>query len=78
MISFLVDCPPVLGLVDTIPIGLGCDGVVMVARIDRVTRKDLSRATKVLKRQNLIGLVANGVNSASNGHKHLKNAYQYQ
>ncbi|MGF1604427.1 MAG: GumC family protein, partial [Thermosynechococcaceae cyanobacterium] len=36
----IVDSPPVLGLVDAIPVGLGCDGVVMVGRMDKITRTE--------------------------------------
>ena len=74
----LVDCPPVLGLTDTIPVGLGCDGVVMIARIDRVTRTELSKAMSALNKLNLVGLVANGVNPSSNSYSYLKQNYKYQ
>lgn len=68
----LVDSPPVLGLVDTISVGLGCDGVVMVGRMEQVTRSDLSKAIGVLNKLNLIGLVANGVPSSTPNYKYLK------
>lgn len=68
----LVDSPPVLGLVDTISVGIGCDGVVMVGRIERVTRSDLSQAISVLDRLNLIGLVANGVQNPRPNYQSLK------
>ena len=74
----LIDSPPVLGLVDTIPVGLGCDGVVMIARIDRVTRTELSKAITVLNKLNVVGLVANGVNPASNSYSQLSQHYNYQ
>jgi polysaccharide biosynthesis transport protein len=68
----LVDSPPVLGLVDTIPVGLGCDGVVMVGRMDKITRTELSNAVDILKKLNLIGLVANGVNQPNRNYKYLR------
>ena len=57
----LIDCPPVLGLVDTIPVGLSCDGVIMVARMDCVKQAELSKAISMLEKLNLVGLIANGV-----------------
>ncbi|PZD71591.1 Tyrosine-protein kinase etk [Acaryochloris thomasi RCC1774] len=68
----LVDSPPVLGLVDTIPVGLGCDGVVMVGRMDKITRTELSNAVDILDKLNLIGLVANGVNQPTKNYKYLR------
>ncbi len=68
----LIDSPPVLGLVDTIPVGLGCDGVVMVGRMDKITRTELSNAVDILNKLNLIGLVANGVNQPTRNYKYLK------
>ena len=68
----LVDSPPVLGLVDTISVGMGCDGVIMVGRMEQVTRSDLSQAISVLNKLNLIGLVANGVQSSTPNYKYLK------
>ncbi|MCM1985080.1 GumC family protein [Lyngbya confervoides] len=61
----LVDSPPVLGLVDAISVGYGCDGVVMVARVDQVKRSDLNRAVDTLSKLNVIGIIANGVNEAA-------------
>ena len=71
----LVDSPPVLGLVDTISVGMGCDGVVMVGRMERVTRSDLNKAISVLSKLNLIGLVANGVEQSTHDHKYLNSRY---
>lgn len=68
----LIDSPPVLGVVDTIPIGLGCDGVVMVGRIKQVTRFDLSKAIAAHKKLNVIGLVANGVAPTHKNYAYLK------
>ncbi|ABW26928.1 GumC family protein [Acaryochloris marina] len=68
----LIDSPPVLGVVDTIPIGLGCDGVVMVGRMKQVTRLELSKAISAHKRLNVIGLVANGVTPTHKNYAYLK------
>jgi capsular exopolysaccharide synthesis family protein len=61
----LLDAPPVLGLVDAILTASSCRSVVMVASIGRVTRTQINQATGMLSRLNLIGVVANGVSSAS-------------
>ncbi|MGB7413355.1 MAG: polysaccharide biosynthesis tyrosine autokinase [Thermosynechococcaceae cyanobacterium] len=68
----IVDSPPVLGLVDAIPVGLGCDGVVMVGRMDKITRTELNNAVDILKKLNLIGLVANGVSQPKRNYRYLK------
>ncbi|MGB8703100.1 MAG: AAA family ATPase, partial [Thermosynechococcaceae cyanobacterium] len=57
----IVDCPPVLGLVDTMQIGYSCDGVVMIARSEKVTHSDLMTAISNMSKFNLIGCVMNGV-----------------
>lgn len=69
----VLDSPPVLGLVDTIPVGQVCDGVVMVSRMDQVTRSELADAVHRLDKLNVIGLVANGVHHSSthNSNKYL-------
>ena len=69
----LIDSPPVLGLVDAIPVGIGCDGVVMIARIDKLKQAELSRAIAMLDKLNLIGLVANGVQRSP----HTYGEYKY-
>ena len=57
----IIDSPPVLGTVDTIQIASCSGGVVVVARIDRITRGEFSQAITVLQKLNLIGVIANGV-----------------
>ena len=56
----LLDAPPVLGLVDAILAGSFCSGVVLVSRLDQVTRTELTQAKAMLSKLNLIGVVANG------------------
>jgi capsular exopolysaccharide synthesis family protein len=57
----LLDAPPVLGMVDAMVLGTHASGVLMVGRLDRVTRSELTQATTMLKNLNIIGVVANGV-----------------
>jgi polysaccharide biosynthesis transport protein len=57
----IVDAPPMLGLVDTMLLSSRCSGVVMVGRIGKVTRSELTQAAQNLGQLNLIGVVANDV-----------------
>ena len=57
----LLDTAPILGIVDTVMVASFCDGVVLVERIGRSHRKDLSEAVFVLQRFNVVGLILNGV-----------------
>ncbi len=56
----LLDAPPVLGLVDAMLAASCSSGVLMVGRINQVTRTELAQATAMLNRLNVIGVVANG------------------
>ncbi len=56
----LLDAPPVLGLVDAMLVATCSSGVLMVGRINQVTRTELTQATAMLNRLNVIGVVANG------------------
>lgn len=60
----LVDAPPVLGLVDSILTASYCGGIVLVARMGQITKTELTQATAMLSKLNLIGVVANGDNSS--------------
>ncbi|MDZ8239553.1 MAG: polysaccharide biosynthesis tyrosine autokinase [Nostoc sp. ChiQUE01a] len=63
----LIDASPVLGMVDAMLTASSSRSVVMVASIGIVTRSQLTQATAMLSKLNLIGVVANGVsNSSSN------------
>lgn len=64
----LLDAPPVLGIVDAILAGSCCSGVVMVGGIDRVTRTELTQATAMLSKLNVIGVVANGAKVPTYGY----------
>jgi polysaccharide biosynthesis transport protein len=74
----LIDASPVLGLVDAMLTASSCRSVVMVASIGIVTRTQLSQATAMLSKLNLIGVVANGVsNSSSTYVPYNKQQYQF-
>lgn len=60
----LIDAPPVIGLVDAMITASACRSVIMVASIGRVTRAQITQATAMLTKLNLIGIVANGVTSS--------------
>lgn len=69
----LIDAAPVVGLVDAMLTGSYCRSVVLAASIGRVTRTQLTQATAMLSKLNLIGVVANGVsNSGSTYVPYLK------
>lgn len=57
----LVDSAPVLGLVDSLSVGFGCDGVVLIARMDQVKRSEINQTLETLNKLNVIGIIANGV-----------------
>ncbi|MBD6619248.1 polysaccharide biosynthesis tyrosine autokinase [Komarekiella sp. 'clone 1'] len=61
----LIDASPVLGLVDAMLTASSCRSVVLVASIGGVTRTQLTQATTMLSRLNLIGVVADGVSNAA-------------
>jgi polysaccharide biosynthesis transport protein len=59
----IVDTSPVLGMVDTLLTASCCQGTLMVGKVDRVKKGDLTAAMGNLRALNLMGLVANGVPS---------------
>ena len=59
----LLDTSPVLGTVDVLETASFCDGVVLVERIDQITQTELNQATTMLKKLNVIGIVANASNN---------------
>lgn len=64
----LIDAPPVLGMVDAMICASFCTGVVLVSRIGQVTKTELAQATAMLRKLNVIGVVANGVNGVNHGY----------
>ena len=63
----LLNAPPVLGMVDSLLLASCCRGVVLVARIDLVTKTALTETTAMLKKLNAIGMIANGGISLKKG-----------
>jgi len=59
----IVDAPPALGMVDAVLTASCCSGVLLVGRINQVTRSKLMQSIEMLNQLNLIGVVANGVSS---------------
>jgi capsular exopolysaccharide synthesis family protein len=54
----LLDASPVLGMVDAILAGSFCHCVVLVARINKVTRTEITEVTAMLSKLNLIGIIS--------------------
>jgi capsular exopolysaccharide synthesis family protein len=63
----LLDAPPVLGMVDALLAASCCRGVVLVTRLDQVTKTSLTQATAMLNKLNMIGIIANGGSSLKKG-----------
>ena len=59
----IVDAPPALGMVDAMLTASCCSGVLLVGRINQVSRSKLTQAMEMLSQLNLVGVVANGVSS---------------
>lgn len=62
----LLDTPPVLGMVDAVITASYCSGVVLVARINKVTGTELAQATAMLSKLNVIGVIANDADISNN------------
>ncbi|MBH8565031.1 polysaccharide biosynthesis tyrosine autokinase [Nostoc sp. CENA67] len=73
----LVDASPVLGLVDAILTASSCRSVVLAASIGRVTRTQLTQATNMLSKLNLIGVVANGVSNSGSTYVQYPKQYRF-
>ena len=63
----IVDTPHLLDTVDARIIASYCKGIVMVARLGKVTRNELIQATDIVTRLNLVGILANEVTSSQIG-----------
>lgn len=61
----IVDASPVLGLVDALLTASCCQSIVMIASMGKVSQTQLSQATAMLNRLNLIGVVANGASNSN-------------
>jgi len=60
----LIDAPPILGTVDARIVASFCNAIVMVERMGKVTRTELTQATEILSKLNLIGIIANEVSNS--------------
>nr|WP_199349296.1 polysaccharide biosynthesis tyrosine autokinase [Nostoc flagelliforme] len=60
----LIDAPPILGTVDARIVASFCNGIVMVERMGKVTRTELTQAIEILSKLNLIGIIANEVSNS--------------
>jgi capsular exopolysaccharide synthesis family protein len=64
----LLDAPPLLGMVDAMITASCCTGVVLVSRVGMVKKTELAQANAMLRKLNVVGVVANGVSNASYGY----------
>ncbi len=66
----LIDCPPVLPVADATILASMVDGVVLVVRTDRTSRKEMRDAVETLRKvgSRLLGVVLNVVPSQSGGY----------
>ena len=62
----IIDAPPVLGIVDALLTASFCSSMVLVGRIGHVTRAELTQATTLLSKLNVIGVIANGSDLTAN------------
>ncbi|MBG1264723.1 GumC family protein [Nostoc commune] len=60
----LIDAPSILGTVDARIVAAFCNGIVMVERMGKVTRTELTQAIEILSKLNLIGIIANEVSNS--------------
>ena len=56
----LLNSPPVLGYVDMLQTAQCCQGVILVEKIDRITKSKLTEANTLLGQLNILGIVADG------------------
>lgn len=56
----LIDAPPVLGMADATKLGGVSDGLILVARLDRITQAELTETVAALDSFKVFGLIANG------------------
>ncbi|MGL6342076.1 MAG: GumC family protein [Waterburya sp.] len=56
----LLSCPPVLGYVDMLQTAQYCQGIVLIEKIDQITKSKLSEANTLLSQLKVLGIVADG------------------
>ena len=71
----LLSSPPVLSQVDALQTAQYCQGVVLIEKINRITKSKLLEANAFLNKINVIGIVADG---GENGEAKLREIYQPQ
>ncbi|GAB4235165.1 MAG: polysaccharide biosynthesis tyrosine autokinase [Elainellaceae cyanobacterium] len=69
----ILDTSPVLGVVDAIQVASVCDGVVLVSRLNHVTRSAFQDAVTMLYSLNLLGVIANESRIHPSSHVPLPN-----
>jgi len=72
----VVDAPPSMGMVDSMLLSAHCDGTLLVGRMDRLTKTELSQALENLKHLNVVGVVANGVSSVRKPYAYVGSGYK--
>lgn len=65
----LIDTPAVLGSVDASVVGSFCSGIILVGRLNRVSRTALTQTVDLLSRLNIVGVIANESNTTVGGYK---------
>ena len=56
----LLSSPPVLGYVDALQTARCCQGIVLIEKINQITKTKLSEAKNLLNQLNVLGIVADG------------------
>lgn len=69
----IIDAPPSSGMVDAMLMASQCDGVLMVGRMDRLTKTELTQSLENLRHLNVIGVVANGVSQIRQQYAYVVN-----
>ena len=56
----LLSSPPILGYVDALQTAQCCQGIILIEKINRITKSKLSEANALLSQLNILGIVADG------------------
>jgi polysaccharide biosynthesis transport protein len=75
----IIDTPPLLGLADTLTLGRITDGLLLVMQL-RMADLDSVKATKSMlmqSQQNVLGIVANGINVNSQPDRYFYHNQEY-
>ncbi len=70
----VIDSPPSAGMVDSMLMASQSDGVLMVGRMDRLSKTDLTQSLENLRHLNVVGVVANGVSQVRQQYAYVANA----